>query len=565
MRASRVAVLLLALASLSPAAFGWGGGPGSAEPSTPQDRTGPMWQTAPPAGATMRLYFDAFPSLDGTVVNPNSATLGTRLVAPGPDSFNALLGAWVDCNGDGYVGTAEGALMDYPAQLVTDHVACPIGGPHNDGQWATELLMIGSVDPCEYQYDAATCPAQSSLGATLAPTPGDHAYYGDPVALYAQGVRIWGDFGAPADAPPANCPAAPLPRGATSSVGGLLRVVDCEDGGDARATLDALAPEAGPTLDAAFLVTAFGDPVSGQAGLAQEGSGDPAATLWDCSRPTALGVGDPTGGAIESTTLQDPSGGELSGPQPTPVVGPTEVFDGNGDWRPAPGNAQGQLVWAPEPSPQVHDARGSYWDAAEYALDGPHGDCDASTASPASSFYVGRDVEGQVGFGGGDRATNDVVFQFDEGYRGLDPSVDPILESGRFPSDFGTPYLRNQYGGPIWTSLHAPVVNPPLLRRDLTLTGSTWFSFYAAIDMPGYQLPNGAGTYGAEACEGSVGAGAPNDHGWTCDPALWWKDLGGHDDMPRYTDGNPLGAAPGDSYQLRDVDCYDDGLGFCPS
>lgn len=560
-----IAIVSLVLVLVAPSlALAWGGGPGSAEPNTPQDRDGGYMFARAPAQGAEAIYFDVFPTAGDLTLDPNVAALGTRLLTPGPAQFRALLGVWADCNRDGYIGSAEGALQDYPATFVVDKVACPAGGWHNDGQWVSELFMIGMVDPCEFQ-DAAYRDAHC---------PGTPAFFRDTRVLYAPRARVWGDVGMPGEAS-THCPLLPLPRGATSRAGALLGAIDCHDGGLARAALASDAPGALALLDAPMPVTPLGDPQTGDAGLLQRGSNDPAFTLWDCSQPRAMWLADPTGGAITGLSISDPTGGTLTGPQVLPIVGTRTIFpddDGNpatpGRLRPVPTDAQGDLAWTPRLAPSLDDPQGSYWDAAELAADGPNGDCDPTTANALGQRDVAGAIEGDEAPGTpNQKARNDMTFTFYDGYRGLDSHVDPTLHTENFPSDLGLVYTRNQYGGPLWSSADTPIARPPLVRGDLSPEGPAWFTFYADFDVAGFSIPSAGATYGVEACS-SIGAGVPEEHGWRCDPEQWWRDVGGADDMPRYSDGYARGAYVGDAFILRDVDCYDDApapsLASCP-
>ncbi len=566
----RTVALLVALLAILPSAHAsWGGGPGSREPNTPQDaQGGRMFPDAPTSGG--RVYFDAFPTVDQLTLNPNSAILGSRLLPAGPTTFRAFLGEWADCNGDGYVGSYEGALQDYPSALVTDLDACPVGGPHNDGQWVSELLMIGMVDPCEFRdatYRAESC-ATTNYDPTTTSVP---AFFQDSRVIYAPSARVWGDVGTP-DQGNVHCPVAPLARGATSGTGALLREVDCQDGYAIASRVDETDPSGsfGRALDQQFPVNLFGNPTTGKTGLLERGSGDPAFTVWDCSQPKAIAAQDPNG-AVEGASASDPTPDQtLTGPQVIPVVGTQTVFadeDGNpatpGVYRPLPDDAQGNALWVPAPGPALKDPTGSWWDAAEMAADGPRGDCDASTANALGQRYAGGAIEGTQEPGApGAKARNDVAFSFYDGYRGIDSHVDPTLHSQDFPSDLGLVYMRNQYGGPIWSAEEPLVTRPALVRADdLSAEGPSWFTFYATFQLVGLRLPDAsAATYGGVACTEGIGRDAPSENGWACDPGAWWRDDAGADSMPRYSDGEPLGAVPGDSFLLEDVDCYDGTL-----
>lgn len=546
-------VVAWAALALAPAAAAWGT-VGTWEPSTPQDvADGYMWLDAPPAGEE-RVYFDAFPSPDDMVVNPNAGALGGSALPPGPTTFRAFFGVWQDCNLDGYVGLREGAVQDYRAELLPPDSPCPRGGWHNDGQWVSEMLTVGMVDACEKQdaaYRERYCP-------------GVGAFFGNTRVVYVDRARVWGDVGLPQDAV-ARCPSAPLPRGSTSRAGTLLAVADCQDGYAVRGRLDATSPALGDALDAPLPASLLGDPAAGRAGLLERGSGDPAFVAWDCSTPKGgADVRDPLG--LNAVGVADPTGGALSGKQVLPVVGTTEPFrDEDGDpatpgvFRPAPDDADGSLVWAPAFAPSLRDPTGSWWDAAELAADGPRGDCDPSTTNAVGARDPSGAVEGPDAAGGPSAKTrNGFVFAFYDGYRGWNPSVDPYVGANA-PTDLGVVATRDTHGGPMWSAGQFDVQRPRAVRADdLAPEGPQRFTFYASSDLVGLPLPHaGSGVYGTEACEGAIGPGAPDANGWSCDPDAWWLDGGGHDVAPRYSDGYALAARPGDEYQLRDVDCYD--------
>jgi hypothetical protein len=97
------------------------------EPSTAWDAwDGWMWHD-PPAAGSARLYLDA-------------RYVPTSTGAPLPH-FEATLGVWRDCNGDGIVGHT--AAETYPALALLDVSQCPPGTRHNDGSTITELLYVG--------------------------------------------------------------------------------------------------------------------------------------------------------------------------------------------------------------------------------------------------------------------------------------------------------------------------------------------------------------------------------------------------------------------------------------
>ncbi|HVM45985.1 MAG TPA: hypothetical protein VM582_08635, partial [Candidatus Thermoplasmatota archaeon] len=197
------AVLMVLLLALPVAGAQWRA-VGGLEPDTPEDvEHGRMFDRPLPG----RVYFQAFVALPETSSNPNVALLGTRVLPAPAAHHRALLGIWTDCNGDGYIGNAESALQDYSARLLLDSARCPAevyrGFPiHNDGQWVSELLMIGMVDPCEHEPERAVRDAC-----------GVDAFAPNERVFYVDHTFVWGDLGAPGSIPRAECILAPLPRG----------------------------------------------------------------------------------------------------------------------------------------------------------------------------------------------------------------------------------------------------------------------------------------------------------------------------------------------------------------
>jgi hypothetical protein len=611
----RTAALLLALAILpSPLVVATWHGVGTSEPDTSYDvASGRMFTQPDTSPSGLKLYFDAFLSTgtgfagagyDGLSLNPNVGATGSRVAPAGFVNYRALLGVWKDCNGDGYVGLAEGALQSYRSTILAPlaNNPCPVGSMFNDGQWVDEYLAIGMVDPCAYQspgYREIHCPSTYDGLNNLAssPTGAVPAWNDNPVVLYANGTYVWGDDGAPGSAPQLQCALRPLPQGTTASTGGLLADADCRTGFTVARTFDAedrtLDPSdslqlyfADPTqpqtsssrLDQHFAVTPFGDPQSGTAGLAQQGSRDPAFTAFDCSRPDAYGVADPTGGGLHSASIQDPTPGSiLTGTFPIPVRGQVTVFQPDPSDPGGPGTAtvyltdgQNEFAGAPTPivgSKTLQDPKGSYWDAAVGAAGGASlaaagvTACDGSTANALAAAYPGALVESQTPPPSLVKSQSSYTFYFSEGYRGLDPQVDPIVGSYRWPSDVGVVYTRNMYGGPMWSAIQAPFAEPQLVdRSSLAPAAPRYATFYAMVP-PGFLQQHGItpprsdyATYGAENC-GSATSGVVD--GWQCDPARWWRDASGRDITPRYAEGQPFGQVVGAPYLVRDVDCSD--------
>lgn len=570
-------VLLAALMLLASGASASWKAVGGMEPSTRWDRDGPLMYADPdvaPLGA--HLYFQAFQSVEQLTFNPNVAAADGRVLWPGAAHHRALLGAWKDCNGDGYVGHAESALQDYPSTLLSNTDACRPGGMFNDGRWVSEMIGVGMVDPCEYPRSDGT---RSPLCETIP------AFHANERVSYANGTMVWGDLGEPGSVPTAECPSAPLPPGTTSGTGGLLQYLDCQDGRRVATSVNALDPDgsrglrfedadhperSSSSLNIPFPVTLFGGPQG--PGLLEAGSGSSAARAWDCDHPRETSVDDPTGGGLSSVVLRDPTGNALTGRQPpAPVVGSVTLFedhDGNAN---TPGQRRvdlaegGSYLWVPAPALEPHDPMRSWWDAAEDAADGPRGDCDPKTMSPLRPAAPGPIVEG--GAPPIDEARKDrtsLAFTFYDGHRGINERID-FLFGPTAPSDLGLLVRRHDRGGagPMW-SADAPTLQEPQLvtRGSLDPTGRVHWTYYAKIGSDalarGLRAPGGTTTlvYGKETCQG----GTEERTGWVCDPTRWWLDALGRDVRPRYLEGAPYAPVPGDRYHMRDVDCYDGHL-----
>lgn len=578
-----LALLVLAsvLASLAPTAASTWYGPGTAEPDTHYDAAhGSMFDAADTAESGQRVYFNAFQALPQTSLNPNLAATGSRVLPAPAAHHRAILGIWKDCNRDNYIGLAESAVQDYRSELLVDSTICPrttyAGLPvHNDGEWVSELLTIGMVDPCEY-------PAQAWRAECRGITP----FALNERVVYDNGTFVWGDVGAPGSIPPAECAILPLPRGSTTGTGALLGYADCQgDRGVARTVNrvdedgslglrfddEARPGESDSLLNAPFPVTPFGRP--GQPGLLERDTEARTFTAWDCSDPKGgADVRDPTGRAPRSIVLVDPSGGRLTGPQFPQVILGVYFRDEDGDPSTAGTitvpltDAEGSYAWAPAVRPGTGDpTASSAWASASAAADGPNGDCDPEKANAMDGAHPGARLESETaGAQAGRKDRTSFVFTFYDGHRGINPNLDPRT-GPTTPSDGGLFYTDHDRGGdgPMWNATFQTDQDPQLVRRDtLGPTPAAYFTYYVRLSLElrssGIEVP-GSGTYvyGAQNCEG-LWAGERN--GWVCDPALWWRTPDGQDARPRYASGDLLGAVPGDAYTMRDVDCYDGTL-----
>lgn len=451
-----------------------------------------MWTDPPTAHASAehRVYFSAYATQAPSGANPNVAALGSRLEPAGALEWRALLGVWRDCNGDGYVGLAETGALRYPSALLEprETTTCPArdSGPHNDGAWVHEVLWLA--------------PGHAEPRAGVMPI---------------EGTVVWGDVGGPGAAGFESCPLHPLPRGATSNTGLLMRHADCatqhrffgainsvdNDDGLGLAIEDPDRPQDSDShLVREMPAHPFDNPRNGQPGLVAANSSAPAFTVWDC---------ESAGGSRLAPTLAD-----------DPL------------------------------------AR-SWWEGAERAGDGAVGDCDPATASPLRAVHPHAFIEAPgepTSHAGRDR--NDVVFTFRATGAPRAPgawALDPWRMSAAGPAG-----VDEEFG---WVGENV-FVGPPRLvdRGTLQPEGARMWTFHArlgaaALDMGVLVPASQPGTYAAEACL-FIGPGARDRAGWVCDHERWWRDAAG-DARPRDVDGAALGAVPGDAYHLRDVDCFD--------
>lgn len=523
-----LAVALVVALSLPAAQAGWSGA-GNAEPDTREDREeGRMWPDPDTLGQR-KVYFSGYAAVPPTSFHPNVGALGTRIPVAPVSHHQALLGVWLDCDRDGYMGRAEGALREYRAALLpADHV-CPIG-PHNDGLWVAELLMLGGPDPCERKdaaYRAARCtnPREG---------PGvDPVFVPNPHVLYAQGVRVWADVGGPGDTAGSPCAITPQPRGTTAGTGYLAAAADCHAqtlaGRSVVATIDtALAtadpddatglrfgdasrPWASPSrLNVHFPVNLYGNPQTGKSGLLEQDAAEGPALVVDCD----------TG----SARLADPTA--------------------------------------------------SWWDAAAGAYDAALGDCDPRTQNRVDDTHGALALERDLPSRGA-KARASLYFVFNDGSRGSgNDALDAVLGRNA-PQDGGVGYDRSlnnpadptNHGGPSWDAHTRSVSDPRIVREDLAPAPPPRITYYASIPALAQsdhhlKLPSADPlTYGEPACSFIIGEGVPDRNGWVCDPTRWYRTDTGEDAMP-YTAEGPQGGerlAPrvGDRYHLLDVDCYD--------
>lgn len=535
--ATAVLVLMLPVT-----AAGWHAA-GSSEPDTPYDHPGVMWQEAPTTPG--RVYFNAY-SMARTAatatswsllgVNPNSPLVESRVEPPGMEYHEAILGVWLDCDGDGYIGKAEGALREYSAMLLEDPTICPpvLGDPmvwdgasHNYNGWVTELI-----------------PIARNMHAN------DTRRYVDTKAA------VWGDFHRPDEVGSIrSCALAPQPRGTYQSSGGALDYIDCR--APVLESFNVVVGVAGDPLGLRFADEDRGN--SGALGrIATFGTEDEAHSpvrVWDCSADPAFRAGD---------TLNETAPGHDAALTPGQRTTLYAVHD--------------TIVYAPASSPIGNTQDPTVPALVNHTFEGADGDCDTSNDRGEdfygnwATFYVGE--EDFNGVDPRDKRQANWNFNHTNTSRGrpatcvaenqaMPRTCSPTgsLAAGGAGADDGNHGVNLvNPSGVRWVSpsIWATKTGPALVRTTAgspALAGAYWLTFYAYVGEEtisrGLQLPGGGGKYADWHC-GLATSGTPR--GWNCDASLWYLNPDGSK-MP--DDG--FLARPGQPYNLRDVDCYDGG------
>jgi hypothetical protein len=538
-RALPAAVALLLLAS--PAALAGWMMMGSYEPDTKADVVGGWMFTTPdvdPSQSVAKVYFNGFfgQCTDAgpcTGLNPNVATIRSSLHPP-EYLLEAMLGVWKDCNKDGYVGLGDQGLFEYRTTLLDStagETVCPAqptpkdphtGKPplnwfpsHNDGTWVREFLPIQWYD------------VNSVIGDYNAWNVND------------QGARVWADVGLPATYH-LTCFYKTYPAGTFHSTGFMLHTFDCLDGYQTTDAIDTVAAS-NPVLQPLSFADHPRDQENSKSLLNQRNpwgvSTDPSlVAVWDCSKPQPLSLNTP--------------------PVPQANVGAKNVLN----------------VSAPKVPPTVDPA--------------------GSPGGTVESLTAGFDQCTRTGFGG------DEPYLLESGtalppYKTASDVMQPIEQSRpaapfaavlgpSAPADLGVRWLPSTcdsalvgivgVGCPgmdgVWSGNR--IYHQETVFTDANgggLSKPVYFTYYAlvspaAISTYGLSLPKGAatGTYGAEAC-GSATSGILN--GWDCNGADWYKDANGNSLEPstgEFGGTTYLGERPGDAYNLRDIDCYDESF-----
>ncbi|HEX2022501.1 MAG TPA: hypothetical protein VHH36_07295, partial [Candidatus Thermoplasmatota archaeon] len=473
LRVALVAFVLLAAGSTASAEW-WT--QGSFEPDTPQDRDGGAWTDPDRSPGRWRVYFNGLAgtshgigggatvtgvSVGQGYLNPNAAPTGGRIAPLGPAGAIAYLGAWKDCDRDGYVGTAASALAEYPVELLPDHDVCPPGTPFHDGGTVRELVPVVPSLRWETRVIA------------------------DPQAL------VWADFGAPGDPPFRECRVFHAPSGTLRSTGGLVGYADCAAQHGIASTLGDLAPglafedprRPGESCGSALNVwlRLFGpDPCSGRVGLLQHGSGRPAFTVWDCDAPR--------------TPVRDPTA-------PEDGTGALDVLSGNTPTQ----RRDGTMAEVPGVEPTT-DAEGSVADGLGHTLSGPGATGSASVAPGCRSGLLetfGRNVDltlvlERPGLDSEVKRSTDFAFRVNAEDYGFGP-----VSLWR---NVSATVWRQAVGYGAWVATNAPHGPPsyvgPVVREDLSPSGPAWITFYARLGTQTLAVadaPGSGGFYGGDA------------------------------------------------------------------
>lgn len=456
--------------------------------------------TDPPVAGVARVYFDAYPlegSTLGSAGNPNSAALGSRMEPAGALTWNALLGVWEDCNADGYVGLAETAADEYRVELLSPGGACEGDARRVADGWVTELLWIGTDG--------------SGINRLR-----------DPRIFVDNEAMVWGDFGLPfptaEHAPVHLCALAPLPPGTMHGTGGMLDHADCfAEGGLGAAYDESVGPRAGGSWRGTPMdVGTFGD----------DASDDSMVSLTDCSQPGPAAAYKPLVDSLAPAAVRPYLSRVLAvphAPRAQPVVRPDGSVAGTvnetlEEWSALedcdPGDDHGHDVYALEGDAHASASEGK--NAADFTLN--------FTAQSRGNLPLGFPLRGPAcgGVSAVEEATRAQGLCISTGWR-----------------------------ADVTIVLPPRVVEGDATRGEVAPADAGFYTFYAHVGNAtrGYgALPGGNGTYGAAFCPGA--------HGWECDAGAWYLNADG---TPKDV-AHPTHARPGQSYELRDVDCFDGTL-----
>lgn len=562
----RLFVVTITLLLLSPFAAAWGTR-GDQEPSTSRDaRDGYMFTGAPQSpGDVGKVYFNGWLS-NAYVVrpanNPNVAALGTG-IAPA-DAFPwAMLGVWVDCNKDGYVGYGEPGLFEYPANLPgVDATLCPPGTvptpiparnwvpPHNDGKWIHEFIPIG-WDKWGTLWDDSDPEAEKFVVTIADENPWD---YNDTDA------RVWVDYARPEAkyAGGYSCYLVGWPRDTFQSAGGLVEYYDCLT--TYRVT-DALTMAGGLGADNTPVgQVSFKDNDRDQSNSTSVlnvknpwGHEEDAAYVehWDCTQEQTR-VDDPTSDQADDYLLnvsqpKVPTGVNAAGSPGGQMNSTQGGFD---ECRRSPTGANdGELAYALEDD-LVNAGRYQVQpdDSLVYNMGQRRGGPFATGFGPGTPHDMGAGVTGY----------ESCLTSFTEYVSSFVAWVDDDCHEGLWEGSTSTALAASSF-------VNRNTLVPANVRHV------TWYASVgaAATSKYGFKFPGTTGSYGSENCALPLA-----ERLFECNAGLWWPG----DSMVRShflgaespatasrctTDGSDVtgckgyGVRVGQTYQLRDIDCYD--------
>lgn len=543
---NQLGLLMITLLVAAPVASATWYAKGTYEPDTTLDSASFMRTTADISatnangdmvGKERLVYFNAFqgaylgyvagvptqtsPNVAGGAAAPVRTSVHTY-----PTTFYAMLGAWKDCNADGYVGLGEQGAWEYRAELLTAFTTniCKPGSvplqtsgasagrpvkntpfPHNDGTWIHEFIPVGWDQP---------------------PTGSNSNFDSNPVNINDSASRVWGDWNKP-DAPPGGtCYVRPHPRGTFHTSGNLIDYADCFGSGRIN--------QQGAALGATWTtIKSVKNPWGEESDAA-------IVSPWDCSQGTTKVEVTNGNTRIFVTNLSQPStspspnsAGSVAGTMNATGAGTDQCnrstlndgYSHNGaTLGTVPYGTEGDVINTPQarnqPDHMMYYSEGQRPAPTLGALPGhKYGDADP-TATGATTFAP------VVGYG-----------------------VDGFW---------------------VGNAVTAASRNPFFTRDALGNFGAqpvTYTSFYASIGVAAkasynLKMPSAAvGVYGSVACP-TIGVGqGVGPTNWQCNPNNWWKDANGQDVNPKVAiSGVPditVGPVVGATYQLRDVDCYD--------
>lgn len=517
---------IVALLALPGASALWGA-KGSFEPDTTKDATEGWMFTTPDtvsvkgasqrdAGNVHKVYFNAFQGTSSNVVgvgfSPNSATLGTAH-AMTPNRPYAILGVWKDCNNDGFIGLGDKGLWEYRSEILAALGPTTICKAQS---MPAQGFHAGSTQPFAVHNDGVWVHEFLPIGwDTNKPQFADKNMFNINDAK----ARVWGDYDLPGDPGRLICWISNQPVGTFHSVGQLAEYLDCFAArrfSGAMTTITTLTGT-GPQWNQ---IKATKNPWG-------EEYDQSYVKAFDCSQPqiTHVKVSDPNEfGVSQPMVPQTNLGGSPAGTA-------NETASAMNDCDRSDNQNQDRSEW------EASVARGPYQTESET-------------------------VQAQYS----DKHETDWVFSNTEGVRGQTVgTVAPPL-GATSAQDAGTGLLND-----VWSpgSLSTTYNGFYTAGRD-SLDKVKHMTFYAFIDPNlitgmGLSVPKATvGIYGSEACTSGIDNSQPPKNGWKCAPNQWTATARA---VPDLCYGTNTGEGcdiqwvrVGQSYQLRDIDCFDESV-----